>query len=130
MLRVICGETYPVLLYDENISSKYKCRTYEGIPKRAIEPEFSSFRNSYKSEEHNKFQELVKKYGFYPELCDTCRKGNLLKIKSKRRFYKSLCGGMTRDLLIKPFFVYKGLSFNSICVTEPGRTVRPADHIS
>ena len=79
---------------------------------------------------HNKFQELVKKYGFYPELCDTCRKGNLLKIKSKRRFYKSLCGGMTRDLLIKPFFVYKGLSFNSICVTEPGRTVRPADHIS
>ena len=38
-------------------------RTYEGIPKRAIEPEFSSFRNSYKSEEHNKFQELVKKYG-------------------------------------------------------------------
>lgn len=37
---------------------------------------------------------------------------------------------MTRDLLIKPFFVYKGLSFNSICVTEPGRTVRPADHIS
>ena len=81
-------------------------------------------------QEERAMKELVKKYGFYPELCDTCRKGNLLKIKSKRRFYKSLCGGMTRDLLIKPFFVCKGLSFNSICVTEPGRTVRPADHIS
>lgn len=117
-------------IFRDKIYFIFFLRTYEGIPKRAIEPEFSSFRNSYKSEEHNKFQELVKKYGFYPELCDTCRKGNLLKIKSKRRFYKSLCGGMTRDLLIKPFFVYKGLSFNSICVTEPGRTVRPADHIS
>lgn len=119
-----------VLFFRDKIYFIFFLRTYEGIPKRAIELEFSSFRNSYKSEEHNKFQELVKKYGFYPELCDTCRKGNLLKIKSKRRFYKSLCGGMTRDLLIKPFFVYKGLSFNSICVTEPGRTVRPADHIS
>lgn len=100
MLRVICGETYPVLLYDENVSSKYKCRTYEGIPKRAIELEFSSFRNSYKSEEHNKFQELVKKYGFYPELCDTCRKGNLLKIKSKGGFISHSVGH-------DPRFAYK-----------------------
>jgi hypothetical protein len=81
-----------VLFFRDKIYFIFFLRTYEGIPKRAIELEFSSFRNSYKSEEHNKFQELVKKYGFYPELCDTCRKGNLLKIKSKRRFYKSLCG--------------------------------------
>ncbi|ANQ60480.1 hypothetical protein M107_1753 [Bacteroides fragilis str. 3725 D9(v)] len=89
-----------VLFFRDKIYFIFFLRTYEGIPKRAIELEFSSFRNSYKSEEHNKFQELVKKYGFYPELCDTCRKGNLLKIKSKGGFISHSVGH-------DPRFAYK-----------------------
>lgn len=87
-------------IFRDKIYFIFFLRTYEGIPKRAIELEFSSFRNSYKSEEHNKFQELVKKYGFYPELCDTCRKGNLLKIKSKGGFISHSVGH-------DPRFAYK-----------------------
>lgn len=72
---------------------------------------------------------MVKKYGFYFELCDICRKGNLLKIKLKRWFYKLFCGGMICDLFIKLFFVYKGLSFNLICVIEFGCMVCFVDYI-